>query len=101
MKKKNESREDEDVLFAAYVPEGADEAAERLGDLCAARLGVGGVSVGAQQRDRQPDPPHGRDQEGDQHGRRLADAEALVEQHDDEGEDERDAAADVAERVAE
>ena len=89
------------MLLAADVLEGADEPAQRFGELRAARLGIGGVAVGSKQRDRQHDPPHGGDQKSDQHRGGLGNAELLVKQHDHDRDDKRDAASDVTKGIAE
>ena len=88
------------MLLLPNLPEGVSQPTEGGGNGIAAVLHEGGLAVTLQQRLGAYEPPHGGNEEGNDHGRSRADADLIAEQHQQQTEDEGNHGTDVAVGVA-
>ena len=88
------------VLFLLHVFQGSAQLAEAVQKAAVFRGDKGGLVIPAEQRKRAADPPQGGDEEGNDHGASLGQAEDLGHQHQNQADDEGNHGADVAEGIA-
>ena len=91
---------EEDLLFRPDVAEGAPQSRETLAHGVLWPLHVVLLFVAFEQRQREEEPPDGRDAEGELHGQRHRDADGTAAQDQRQRENEGRAAADIAPGVA-